>query len=197
MHRLSCPGSARGRALLACLLIFGVATPLGLAQTPPTPQPDPAPAPKPPPQPSSPAPSPPVVSVQTPAPPVVREKPRKRKRTKKPAPERTFLAPIHAPDPGPALVSVLNEPAGATPKVPAPISPVPAAGPSQDPLPVMPVLAVLAALGVLLASLAAAPGWALARISSSLARQRMDIAFIGFVLLAGLATAFLLSTAWA
>jgi hypothetical protein len=59
----------------------------------------------------------------------------------------------------------------------------------------MPVLAVLATLGLLLVSLAAAPGWALARISSSLARQRMDIAFIGFVLLAGLATAFLLSTA--
>jgi hypothetical protein len=59
----------------------------------------------------------------------------------------------------------------------------------------MPALAVLAALGVLLASLAAAPGWALARISSSLARQRMDIAFIGFVLLAGLAAAFLVSTA--
>jgi hypothetical protein len=50
-------------------------------------------------------------------------------------------------------------------------------------------------LGVLLTSLAAAPGWALARISSSLARQRMDIAFVGFVLLAGLATAFLVSTA--
>jgi hypothetical protein len=61
----------------------------------------------------------------------------------------------------------------------------------------MPVLAVLAALGVLLGSLAAAPGWALARISSSLARQQMDIAVYGFVLLAGLATAFLVSTAFA
>lgn len=61
----------------------------------------------------------------------------------------------------------------------------------------MPVLAVLAALGLLLVSVAAAPGWALARVSRSLARQRMDIAFIGFVLLAGLATAFLVSMALA
>jgi hypothetical protein len=185
----------KGWGLLACFLIFGVAAPLALAQTPPIPEPDPAPAPATtPPAPSSSAPAP-VVSVQTPAPPVVRERPRKPNRTRKPAPEPTFLAPIHSPDPGPALVSVLKEPANVAPKVPAPISPIPAAGPSQDPLPVMPVLAILAALGVLLTSLAAAPRWALARISSSLARQQMDVAFIGFVLLAGLAAAFLVSAA--
>jgi hypothetical protein len=81
------------------------------------------------------------------------------------------------------------------PEVLIPISPVPAAGSSEDLLPVLPVLAVLAVLGLLLASLAAAPRWALARISSSLARQQMDVAFIGFVLLAGLAAAFLVSMA--
>jgi hypothetical protein len=53
----------------------------------------------------------------------------------------------------------------------------------------------LAGVGILLAAFAAAPAWALARVSVSLARQRMDIAFIGFVLLAGLACAFLVSMA--
>jgi hypothetical protein len=169
---------ARGRALLGCFLILGFAAPLALAQTPPIPEPDPAPAPNPSP-PSSLAPAP-VVSVQTPASPDVRETPRKRKRTKKPAPEPTFLAPIHAPDPGPALV------------VAAAVSAIPTSS-SDDSLPVLPVLGVLAALGLLLVSLAAVPGWALARISGSLARSRTDIAFAGFVLLAGLLAALIVA----
>jgi hypothetical protein len=191
MKTPTCPHGARGRALLASVLVFGIAAPLALAQTPPVPQPDPAPAPKPPKPASTAPPAPAVVSVQPPEP-VVREKPRKRK--KKPAPERVFLAPTHAPDPGPAAVFVLSEAGGLAGEVPAPIAPVPAAAPS-NPLPVLPVLALLAGVGILLAAFAAAPAWALARVSVSLAHQRMDIAFIGFVLLAGLACAFLVSMA--
>jgi len=76
--------------------------------------------------------------------------------------------------------------------VPAAISAIPTSS-SDDPLPVLPVLGVLAALGLLLVSLAAVPAWALARVSGSLARSRADIAFAGFVLLAGLLAAFLVA----
>lgn len=174
-RRETCSRIARGRALLACFLIFGVAAPLGLAQSPPMPQPDPAPVPQSPkPAPTAPS-SPPVVSTQQPEP-VVRERPPKKKRTRKPDRERVFLNPIHAPDPGPAPAAV---PAAASPGT----------------LPVFTMLAILAGIGALMASLGAAPAWALVRISSSLARRRTDIALMGFVLLACLAGAYLVTMA--
>jgi hypothetical protein len=189
VKRPTSPHGARGRALLASVLVLGIAAPLGFAQAPPAPQPDPAPAPKPPKPASTAPPAPAVVSVQ-PSEPVVREKARKRK--KRPAPERVFLAATHAPDPGPALVAPSGVLAGMAREAPAALSPIPTSS-SDDPLPVLPVLGVLAALGLLLASLAAVPAWALARISGSLARSRTDIAFTGFVLLAGLLAAFLVA----
>jgi hypothetical protein len=76
--------------------------------------------------------------------------------------------------------------------VPAAVSAIPTAS-SDDSLPVVPVLGGLAALGLFLVSFAAVPAWALARISGSLARSRTDIAFAGFVLLAGLLAAFLVA----